>query len=157
MPRTGNNRDWAWWVATVGGVGLTPLMPGTAGSVAGVAVAWGVNRWAGSWGGAAALIICVPLGVVAASRTAASLKQTDPSVVVIDEVCGMMLALTGLSWTPLTVVVSFLLFRLFDIVKPYPISWAEQHMPGGWGIMVDDLLAGLAAQICVRLLLVWWT
>jgi phosphatidylglycerophosphatase A len=104
-----------------------------------------------------ALMIGIPAGVAAAGGVAASLKQADPSVVVIDEVCGMLIALIGLSLTPLTVLVAFLLFRLFDIVKPYPISWAERRVPGGWGIMVDDLLAGLAAQICVRLLLVWWT
>jgi phosphatidylglycerophosphatase A len=150
-------RDWAWWVATVCGIGYVPFAPGTAGSAAGLAAVWGLERWVGPWGVAVALMIGIPAGVAAAGGVAASLKQADPSVVVIDEVCGMLIALIGLSLTPLTVLVAFLLFRLFDIVKPYPISWAERRVPGGWGIMVDDLLAGLAAQICVRLLLVWWT
>lgn len=132
------------------------MMPGTAGSAAGLAAAWGLERWIGPWGTMAAVIICLPLGVVAASRVAAAVRQADPSAVVIDEVCGMMVALAGVTVTPLTAAAGFLFFRAFDIVKPFPISWAERQWSGGWGIMADDVLAGLAAQCCVRLLQVWW-
>lgn len=149
--------NWTWWFATVCGIGLIPVAPGTAGSAAGLAAIWGLERWMGYWGTVAALIICVPLGVAAASRVAAGLKQADPQVVVIDEVCGMMVAVAALPLTPMTASAGFLLFRGFDILKPFPISWVERRWQGGWGVMADDLLAGLAANLCLRLLLVWWT
>jgi phosphatidylglycerophosphatase A len=150
-------RGLAWWVATVVGIGLIPFAPGTAGSAVGLAAAWGLERWAGGWGVTAALIICIPAGIAAAGWVAAGLKQVDPSVIVIDEVCGMLMALAALPLTTLTASAGFLLFRGFDILKPFPICWVERRLPGGWGIMADDLLAGLAANGCLRLLLVWWT
>jgi len=152
-----NNRTWAWWVATVGGVGLTPLMPGTAGSAVGLLAAWGLETAAGLWGLVAAVIICTPLGIAASAGVAAQLKQSDPSVVVIDEVCGMLMTLAGLPLTALTASAGFLFFRGFDIFKPFPIGWLERRWPGGWGIMADDLAAGLAANLCLRVLLIWWT
>ena len=156
MTGEGNKRDWSWWIATVCGIGLIPIAPGTAGSAAGLAAAWGLEWGTGPWGTVAAIIICVPLGVAAASQVAATLKQLDPSVVVIDELCGMLIALAGLPVTAQTAPAGFLLFRGFDIVKPFPISWVERRWPGGWGIMADDLLAGVAANLCLRLLLAWW-
>lgn len=154
MPR---NRGWSWWVATVCGVGHLPTLPGTAGSAVGLLAAWGLEVLAGPWSLAAALIICIPLGVAAGSQLSEGLKRSDPSVVVIDEVCGMLVTLIALPLTPLTALAGFLFFRLFDIVKPFPISWMQRHWHGGWGIMADDLAAGLAANLCLRGLLVWWT
>jgi phosphatidylglycerophosphatase A len=152
-----NNRNWTWWFATVGGIGLVPVAPGTAGSAVGLAAVWGLERWMGGWGLAAALILFIPAGIAAAGEVAAGLKQVDPSVIVIDEVCGMLMALAALPLTALTASAGFLLFRGFDILKPFPICWVERRLPGGWGIMADDLLAGLATNVCLRLLLVWWT
>jgi phosphatidylglycerophosphatase A len=152
-----HKRDWTWWVATVCGIGLFPVAPGTAGSAAGLAAVWGLERWTGGWGVAVALIICIPAGVAAAEGVAAALKQTDPQVIVIDEVCGMMVTLAALPLTPMTASAGFLLFRGFDILKPFPICWVERRWPGGAGVMADDLLAGLAANVCLRLLFAWWT
>ena len=152
-----HNRDWAWWVATVAGTGLIPVAPGTAGSVVGLLAAWGFETAAGFWGVMAALAVLTPLGILASAGVASQLKQADPSVVVIDEVCGMLIALAGLPLTALTGSVGFLLFRGFDIFKPFPIGWLEHRRPVGWGIMADDLAAGLAANLCLRGLLVWWT
>jgi phosphatidylglycerophosphatase A len=131
-------------------------MPGTAGSAVGLLAAWGLESLAGPWSLAAALIICIPLGVAAGSQVSEGLKRADPSVVVVDEVCGMLVTLVALPLTPLTAAAGFVLFRLFDIVKPPPISCIQRHWHGGWGIMADDLAAGVAAHLCLRGLLTFW-
>jgi phosphatidylglycerophosphatase A len=149
--------NWAWWVATVGGIGLIPLMPGTAGSAVGLLTVWGLEALTGPWGVAAALAVLTPVGIAASAKVAARLGRSDPSVVVIDEVCGMLVTLAALPLTPLTAAAGFLFFRAFDIFKPFPISWVERRWHGGWGIVADDLVAGLAANLCLRGLLAWWT
>jgi phosphatidylglycerophosphatase A len=155
------SRDWAWWVATVGGLGTVPVAPGTVGSVAGLFLAWLMNRILPSLGAVAGSAVTIVVlvgvtivGVVAASAVAAGGGERDPSMIVIDEVCGMLVTVTALPFTALTVGSGFLFFRLFDIMKPFPISWIERRWPGGWGIMGDDLAAGVAANLSVRLLLV---
>ncbi len=146
------NQNWAWWVGTVGGLGKVPVMPGTAASAAGLALAGLLYYMAGPWAVVAAIVVLTALGIAASSTLAANLSQRDPSIIVIDEVCGMLVAVAGLSMTGLSAVAAFLFFRLFDIVKPFPISWIERRAPGGWGIVGDDLAAGLAANLCVRAL-----
>ncbi len=142
------------WVATGLGAGYLPLAPGTWGSLEGVFVAGAIHLVApeheGWW-----ILICATLtaaiGVWAASKTAASSNDPDPSKVVIDEVAGQLLTYV---WVPLTwvsLVFGFLLFRLFDITKPFPARQSE-NLPGGWGIMTDDLIAGVFAGLCLLLL-----
>ncbi|MEW6325463.1 MAG: phosphatidylglycerophosphatase A [Nitrospirota bacterium] len=146
----------AWWIATVGGIGRVPIAPGTAGSAAGLALAWLLYS---AWGAWAVMMVILPLtalGVAASSALTAGGGDKDPSIIVIDEVCGMLVAVAGLSFTGLTALGAFVLFRLFDIVKPFPLSWIERRLPGGWGVMGDDLAAGLAANLCVRAVSVWW-
>ncbi len=145
------------WVATGLGAGFLPIAPGTWGSLEGVAIAWGVH-----WGTphreglalAAGALLMSALGVWAASKTAAASNDPDPSRVVIDEVSGQLLTYV---WVPLTLaslVFGFLLFRVFDIVKPFPARQSER-LPGGWGIMIDDLIAGLFAGACLWLAHTW--
>jgi phosphatidylglycerophosphatase A len=90
--------------------------------------------------------------VAASAAYAAELGQLDPGCIVIDEVCGQLIALAFLpaAWVP--VGASFVLFRFFDIIKPWPIRKLEK-LPGGWGIMADDVGAGLAAAALARLVL----
>ena len=76
----------------------------------------------------------------------------DPGAVVIDEVCGMAVAMWGLPLTPLLLVEGFALFRLFDIIKPFPIRWVERKVKGGLGVVLDDVVAGMFANILLRLL-----
>jgi phosphatidylglycerophosphatase A len=90
------------------------------------------------------------LGVAAASRIERAAGRKDPSIVVIDEVVGMLVALWALPFQAGEALAAFLCFRLFDIVKPYPIRRLERQ-PGGWGIMLDDVLAGLYANAVIRL------
>jgi len=76
--------------------------------------------------------------------------QKDPKQVVVDEICGMAIALFALPFTPVFIIGAFALFRLFDILKPFPIRWVDKKVPGGWGIILDDLIAGLFANVLMR-------
>jgi phosphatidylglycerophosphatase A len=144
-------------LATFGGVGFSPLAPGTAGSAAALAV-YAVLRWAvpGPVGPAVDLAVIAALfaaGCWAGSIAERQYGRRDPGVVVVDEVMGMLMTLWGfapaLGWKG--VVVGFLLFRLFDIVKPYPARPCEQ-LRGGLGIMADDAVAGAYANVALRVI-----
>ena len=136
------------WIATCGGVGRAPIAPGTAGSLVGLAVATAVGRipLGGPWPGILLAGLTLPvflLGIRAAADAEKFFGRRDPGQVVVDEVAGQMLTFVArpeASWPWLWA--GFLLFRFFDIVKPFPARHAER-LPGGWGVMVDDVVAGL--------------
>ena len=136
-------------IATWFGCGYAPAGPGTAGSLAALAIAWLLVRYAGwqpLWFVPLALVTTAP-AIWAADVTARALNLKDPGLVVVDEVVGQWLALAGAR--PLNVkswLGAFLLFRLFDIWKPVPVRNLEK-LPGGSGIVADDLMAGLYAAL----------
>ena len=140
-------------IATVGYVGFFPIAPGTAGSFAALAL-YALVRWIDLPAVELAAIVAVfAVGVWAATRSEVLLGGTDPGPIVIDEVLGMLMTL---AWLPLSltgVVVGFLLFRIYDVIKPYPARRCEDA-PGGWGVMLDDAMAGIYGQVTLRLL-VW--
>jgi phosphatidylglycerophosphatase A len=138
-------------VASFGFCGYFPIAPGTAGSAAALVV-YAALRLAGL-DALVPLVIVVGffVGVWAASRTARHLGRTDPGVVVIDEVVGMLLTVMLLPVSVTGAVAGFFLFRALDVVKPFPAAQSER-LPGGWGIMVDDVIAGLYAHLALRLL-----
>ena len=137
------------------GSGLSPVAPGTAGSVfaaflllpvlsAGVASHW------------MALALATAIGVWAADRAGREWGVIDHPAIVIDEVVGLWLAvLSPLSLIPQAIpdgwllLPALLLFRLFDIAKPWPINYLERSLPGGWGVMFDDVAAGAMAGVCL--------
>ena len=137
-------------VATFGYVGYFPIAPGTAGSLAALAL-YAIVRWVQRPVFETAVMITIFIaGVWAATRAEQVLGVEDPGPVVIDEVLGMLLTL---AWLPLSmtgVVAGFLLFRIFDVVKPFPAGRLE-HAPRGWGIMLDDAMAGVYGQLALRL------
>jgi phosphatidylglycerophosphatase A len=139
-------------LATFFGLGLFPAAPGTAASAVSVlAYRFVLHGW--PWTVYVLVLVVLFLsGAAASSRYARELGRPDPGRVVVDEVCGQLLALTLLpaEWLPL--LLSFAAFRFFDIVKPGPIRTLEK-LPSGWGIMADDAAAGLAAAVAVRLVL----
>jgi phosphatidylglycerophosphatase A len=94
-------------------------------------------------------------GVLAAGHVARRVGLEDPGIVVVDEVLGMWLSLLGLPFHPVSVILGFLLFRGLDVVKPYPAAQLE-HLPGGLGIMADDVAAGLYANLLLRVFLLVW-
>lgn len=142
-------------LATFGYVGFFPVAPGTAGSAAAL-VLYAVVRWVGSSAVEFGTIVLVcAVGVWAAGRAESLLGGTDPGPVVVDEVAGMLVTLAAIPLSLTGVIVGFLCFRLFDIVKPFPARRLEAA-PGGWGIMLDDLAAGVYGQVALRALALVW-
>ena len=140
----------AVFIATFGYVGYFPIAPGTAGSLAALLL-YAVVRWAGTPAVELATMIAVlAIGIWAASGTERALNRKDPGPVVIDEVLGMLmtLAFMPLSWAG--IAAGFVLFRIFDVIKPFPAGRLE-HLPGGLGIMADDAMAGVYGQIVMRM------
>jgi phosphatidylglycerophosphatase A len=129
-------------VATGLGSGYAPVAPGTAGSLVGLALAWALSCLP-LWGYLAATLAVSLLGVAVSARAETLLGRKDPGAVVIDEVAGMLVTMAGLPATGPLLVAGFLLFRVLDILKPFPCRWAERNLPGGWGVMGDDLMAGV--------------
>lgn len=134
-------------VATGGYSGYAGLIPGTVGSAVGIALYLPVAASPISTRIAAAVGFFF-LGVLASSRVAAIWRIKDPHPVVIDEIVGMWIALLFVSHAVASFVAAFLLFRLFDVIKPFPARQAEL-LKGGWGIMLDDVLAGMYAGAVV--------
>lgn len=136
-------------LATWFGAGYAPRAPGTVGSLAALPFGWFFADQGGWMALAAAVLVVTLLGIWAADGYIARAGVHDPGPVVIDEVAGQWLALLPaamLSALSLpSIVAAFLLFRAFDILKPWPISWADRRLPGGLGVMADDVLAGIAA------------
>ena len=136
------------WLATGGGVGYSPFAPGTVGSLLGVALVvpllylpWPVHL--------GATLVLTAIAVWVAGPVARKLGHPDPPQIVIDEIAGMWFAVIALPPTPYDLGAVFLLFRLIDVVKPAPIPRLER-LPGGLGIVADDVAAGLLARA------LWW-
>jgi phosphatidylglycerophosphatase A len=138
--------------ATVGPVGFVPVAPGPAGSVAGLLLFWAIRSTRSTWFEVVVLLVVTVAGVAAASAAESMYQRRDPGLVVIDEVAGMLVTLVAVPVGFSGALVGFFAFRLFDIVKPFPARQAER-LPGGWGVMVDDLVAGVYAQGVLRLFL----
>jgi phosphatidylglycerophosphatase A len=145
----------AWWVATGFGSGYLRPAPGTWGSLVGLA-AWALlARLCGPWPLVAAPAALTLIAVWASQRVVDETGEGDPSFIVIDEWAGIWFALLPLALIPptfhggiwaLRLAPPFLLFRLFDIWKPGPVD-AAQRLPGGWGVVLDDVVAGLMAAL----------
>jgi phosphatidylglycerophosphatase A len=141
---------WAWTVATFFGAGLGKPGPGTWGSV-GALLIWAAYAWAAHPSESsllitllAGIVLSVAIGVPAATIAARESGRHDPGFVVIDEVAGQWIALLGSPAHWRSGLLALLLFRLFDITKPFPARQLEQ-LPEGWGIVFDDVAAGLYA------------
>ena len=137
-------------IATVFGVGFLPAAPGSWATVAGVAVAYCLGSNLPVY--TILLLILLALGIMASGIVEKQSGQKDPGIVVIDEVVGVMIALWGLPLIWPVMICGFFLFRAFDMFKIYPINKLESQ-PGGWGIMLDDCMAGLYTNIILRIAL----
>ena len=127
------------------GVGLIPGAPGTWGSLAALPMAWYVAKFHGPLELAALGGILFLIGCWSAEIYARRTNEDDPGTIVIDEVAAQCLVLTAVPTTPAYFMAAFLAFRLTDILKPWPASWADRSVKGGFGIMLDDIFAGLYA------------
>lgn len=142
-------------LATWFGSGYSPFASGTAGTLASlplVVLLW----WIGSVPlHAAAIVAVTALGLWAARGAEARWGRKDPGQVVIDETAGYLVATFLVPPSAVTLALSFLLFRAFDVVKPYPAG-RSQALPGAWGIMLDDLFAGIYSNLALQALLWLW-
>jgi phosphatidylglycerophosphatase A len=138
-------------IATVGGLGYAPVAPGTFGSAAGIGVYWLTRHWPFMW--QLALIAVVTLvGTWAATRAAQHFGKEDPGHVVIDEVAGQLVTLAFTGAGLYATILAFFVFRVLDIIKPFPADRLER-LHGGIGIMADDLMAGVYGCLIVHLVM----
>jgi phosphatidylglycerophosphatase A len=133
-------------VASVFGAGYAPVASGTVGSLVTAVAIWLLPLT--PFRIVVALVVVTLLGIWAGGRVERVLGRKDPGVIVIDEVAGMLLSMLGLPRSLPVLITAFLLFRLFDIWKPFPAR-ESQALTGGMGVMVDDLIAGLYALVLV--------
>jgi phosphatidylglycerophosphatase A len=159
MPTDGATRrgPFSWLalaIATGLGSGYSPIVPGTAGSLVGLLLFVPVHALPTA-ALLAALAAVTVAGIVASDHVARLIGIEDPGLVVIDEVAGMWVSLLFLPFTPMTAAIGFVLFRIFDVVKPFPARRLED-LPGGYGIMCDDLMAGVYANLVLRGILALW-
>jgi phosphatidylglycerophosphatase A len=130
-------------LATWFGSGYLPKAPGTWGSLAALPCAWFLVQMGGILTLAISSFVVFFVGLWASKDFMERTKSHDPGAIVIDEVVGMWIVLLLAPLDPIAYSASFILFRLFDIFKPWPISWADTTLGGAWGVMLDDVLAGL--------------
>lgn len=135
-------------LATWFGSGLMPVASGTFGTLAAIPFVLLISCF-GGWYGAIALVFVIAVAIWASHRTWKLLGKPDPSEVVIDEVAGFVVTMFLLPPSWAAIGFGFILFRFFDIVKPWPVRQAEK-LKGGFGIVMDDLLAGVYAHLFLR-------
>lgn len=159
-PVTAKKTGWAWAIGTWFGAGLLKPGPGTYGSVAALLLWYGAahglrpGRSELAAATAIAAILVTLIGVPAATIVAREAGREDPGFVVVDEVAGQWIALVGMLPDWRHALLALLLFRLFDIWKPWPIRRLEA-LPEGTGIMLDDVAAGVLALACGLVLSRW--
>jgi phosphatidylglycerophosphatase A len=134
-------------IATGFGIGLFPVMPGSWGSLLALPFAWAIVAGAGKIGLAVAVLCAFGVGIWAANRVIEESGLNDPGAIVVDEVVGQWIVLLAAPQRLWTYALAFLCFRLFDILKPWPVGWADRKVGGGFGVMLDDLLAAVYAVL----------
>jgi len=136
------------------GSGLAPFAPGTFGTVAAIPV-YLLLSLGGQTVYLAGLILVLVGGISICDSTAKILNSHDHPAIVWDEIAGFLVTMTVVSVSTVNVIVGFILFRFFDIIKPWPIKWVDRRIHGGLGIMLDDILAGAIAGILLFLINLW--
>ncbi|MDJ0723041.1 MAG: phosphatidylglycerophosphatase A [Desulfobacterales bacterium] len=137
------------FLATGGGCGYSPYAPGTVGSFAALPLGWGLSHL--SWGVSLVLVaVFAAAAVHIAHRAGALLNQADPGAVVIDEIAGVMVACLGLKLSFSGCLITIVIFRFYDVLKPFPVGWLDRRLKGGRGIVADDLAAGLLTNLTFR-------
>jgi len=139
-------------IASGFGVGLSPIMPGTCGTlIIGIPVYLLLSHLSLI----SYLAITILLTLICfwlCDKTARNLKQNDPQCIVLDEVIGLLCTMIGAPNNITSLIIGFLLFRIFDILKPWPISWLDREIHGGIGIVLDDIAAGTVAAVFLQLI-----
>jgi phosphatidylglycerophosphatase A len=150
---TARRNDLIVFLATGCFTGFLPKMPGTWGTFAAIPIVIITHRTTTIVQTVTALIF-VAIAIWIAGRAEILFEDRDARPIVIDEMVGFLITLLWLPLNFLTLCLGFVLFRLFDIVKPPPIGTVEKRLPSGWGVVLDDVLAGIFANVTLRLLLI---
>jgi phosphatidylglycerophosphatase A len=146
------NQKVAVFLATGGHIGYSPFAPGTLGSLIGIPLCFLLAQI--QLGLAViAVLLTIVLAVWISNSAEKTLKRRDPGCIVIDEIAGMLVTLIGVPLDPAAVIIGFTLFRILDILKPFPIRIIDRRLSGGLGIVADDVVAGVFANIITRILL----
>lgn len=135
------------------GSGLAAKAPGTFGTLAAVPLYLLLAQLPLSWY-LAVTLVCVLAGIYICDKAAKDMGVHDHGAIVWDEVAGLLITMIAAPAGILWLAVGFVLFRLFDILKPWPIRWLDAKVEGGFGIMIDDVLAGFFALICLQVIVV---
>ena len=144
------------FLATGAYVGRVPFASGTFGSLVGIPLVYLLSKT--DWISATILtVVLILFSVRVAHLAEKQLKAKDPGCIVIDEIAGMCVALLGIPLTMTTGAAGFFLFRLFDVIKPPPARQLERRLIGGWGVVMDDVAAGVMANIVLRIGILWLT
>ena len=133
-------------------IGYMPFAPGTFGTLIGLPVCYLMTRLHVGLA-LTGVVLFIFLAIGLASKAEKVSKQKDPAHIVIDEIAGLLVAFTGLPFNLVTALGGFVLFRAFDILKPFPIRLLEKKISGGSGIVLDDVLAGIYANLILRILM----
>jgi phosphatidylglycerophosphatase A len=143
-------------ICSFGYLGYIPFAPGTIGSAAGLGVLYGLRAWTRApWVEPLAIVLLFVAGAWSGTRAEAYFGTTDPGQGIIDEVMGMLVTVLFIPVHTGGAIAGFVLFRIFDVIKPYPASRLER-LPGGAGMMADDAMAAVYANVSLRLL-IWMT
>ena len=140
------------WIATVGPLGKIRIAPGTFGTLAGIPLALILGQLTPPFSVPALFCFCV-LGWLSAREKVRMLGTNDPKEVVVDEVAGFLVASWFLPQSWVSLALAFFAFRFYDILKPFPANFFDQKVHGGLGVVMDDLIAGIYANLTVRILL----
>ncbi|TQV74090.1 phosphatidylglycerophosphatase A [Aliikangiella marina] len=132
------------------GAGLAPKAPGTFGTLVAIPFVWLTADLSLFYYLALTAVICI-VGVYLCHKSAEQLGVHDHPGIVWDEIAGYFITMIGFSFTWTNAIVGFVLFRFFDIIKPWPIRWADKKVSGGFGIMLDDIIAGMFAWVSLFL------
>ena len=139
----------ATWVATWFGCGLMRPAPGTWGTIGGLPFAILLMFLGGVPALLAGIAAVSVAGYWASKKMEAMTGDHDGSYIVVDEVAGIFIALIPAGLDPLSVLLAVIFFRFFDILKPWPVSWLDKNLPGAEGVMLDDMMAGVYAALCL--------
>jgi len=132
-------------IATLFGAGKLPAAPGTWASAIALPLGWAINYYFGVYGLPIAIVAVFFVGWWASYAYVKVTGEQDPGAIVIDEVVGQWIVMISAPPTIIGYGVCFLLFRLFDVLKPFPINWLDRHVKGGFGVMLDDVFAAIYA------------
>lgn len=137
------------------GSGLSPILPGTAGTLAAIPLYLLLVQLP-MWGYLGVIVVAFVAGLYICDRASRQLGVHDHGGIVWDEFVGLWVTMIAVPLTWYWVVLGFVLFRLFDMFKPWPISVADKKLNGGFGIMIDDVIAGIAAGFCLHVAVYFW-